>query len=1636
MSGTERRDLIEESAWDGALREAFGAPEDRLDPDRLESSALIGRSRISLAEPDGLAPEDEDLAIGCRVGRYVLEEEIARGGVGVVYRGRDVDLGRAVAIKVLRRNLAGETDLVRRFVEEAQIGAQLQHPGIAAVYDFGLDRRNRPWFAMPLLRGRTLATLMAARGETGGDRVRLVAILVEVARAVAHAHARGVVHRDLKPLNVIVGEFGEVQVVDWGFAKVLGRAEDEAIASRMLELERDLAPADVATVRSGNDAAASLAGAVLGTPHYMAPEQARGQVDRIDPRSDVFAIGAMLAQVLGGETPWGGGSASEAIERARAADLAPLRARLAAADADPELVALALSCLEEDPDRRPSDAGELAAAIERWLEDLEGRAERARIEGAEARVRAAQERRNRRLVVALASLLGLLLLGVGLVWVARTRELDLDRRDAAAAITEARLHLERGEWSAAEAALRRRGFNSADERQRAERAALLAELATGRRRERFREALREARLAVGEPDARVDGLFSAAFAGLGCDLQSEEGRAAAVARLAELPDRADIARGLDDWAMARRHLQRGDEAAFVEVARALDEDAARDAIRRAWRERDADALEALVADGSRSPLEADLLGCALADEGRTTAALTVLRAACADDAREFWVNLHLAALLQLEGENSYDEAHRHAMVAAMRAPESAGVQRILARVHARGGDLARVERMAEEALRDHPQDLEPIQDFAELFEELGRTERARELWNHVLARRPGDPRALDGLSRLDGGPDERGPLAGRGLGPRRRRGPPGQDRPLDPRRFADLRRDLREGSADGRSRLELASMALEVGAPELALEAARSVRSLDASPTPALRRATDIACAALLELGRFDEVEAEAAEVEPRDRDRGRISATLAEAAAQIALLSDLEAGGRGLFEVPDAVAAFQVARRRGRARLAVEIAREADLLARFRVTGRESDLRALAAAAVAATSEYGPEEPGRDEARALARAALDAFLDAADAARGEGAESSRRRGDGLSIEASRWILDQRPGSLPSGGPRPTSTSTNSGAIDGAPPASHRTPLIRLSSLRFETCDDPPAWGRVRLRHSGAPARDVPAGCPGETAVPTETLPTQRRGVSRRVEPVGPAPERMERGPTPSATVALTKEFAMKLRNLASLTAALALALTGGLMAQGGPGGPGGGGGPGGPPPPPPPGAFPPLPAAVIAPPQNPTTSAKVVLGKMLFWEEQLSSDNTVACGTCHRPEAGGGDPRVGINPGNDLVFGTPDDGRNSPGVRRSDALNDYLDDVAFGLNVQVTRRTAPTMINAAFAPQMFWDGRATSTFINPQTGVVSIPAGGALESQAAGPPLANAEMAHDMRNWGQIVAKLQSVTPMKLASNLTPDIQAALSSFGTYPALFQSAFGSTTITAERIAFAIAAYERTLVSNQSPWDLYNAGNPAALTMSQAMGAGIFFGPGQCNVCHQAPLFSDNSFRNLGLRPVGEDGGRFEQTGNAADQGRFKVPTLRNSGLRPRFMHQGEFGTMAQVMAFYGAGGGPFPLNKDPVLALIGLPAMAQVPLADFVQNALTDPRVAAGLPPFDRPTLFSESTLVANPAYGLPTAGTGGFVPQFTADSPSNLGNVDFKVGVRGALGGSVAWLAVSPNAVAQNVSGLNVLVDLASVDL
>jgi eukaryotic-like serine/threonine-protein kinase len=218
--------------------------------------------------------------------RYRLLGQVARGGMGIVYAAEDKELQRRVALKVLEApDTAGE--LADRLMREARVLAQLEHPGIVPVHDVGILADGRVFYAMKLVEGEQLDEHIESVASIP-DRLR---VFLRICDAVAFAHARGVLHRDLKPANVMVGPFGEVLVMDWGLAKILAKSScrDTIAAS---------APSPGGAQGTAETPAATGHGKVMGTPGYMSPEQAHGQVERVDERSDIFSLGAVLRFLL------------------------------------------------------------------------------------------------------------------------------------------------------------------------------------------------------------------------------------------------------------------------------------------------------------------------------------------------------------------------------------------------------------------------------------------------------------------------------------------------------------------------------------------------------------------------------------------------------------------------------------------------------------------------------------------------------------------------------------------------------------------------------------------------------------------------------------------------------------------------------------------------------------------------------------------------------------------------------------------------------------------------------------------------------------------------------------------------------------------------------------------------------------------------------------------------------------------------------------------------------------------------------------------------------------------------------------------------------------------------------------------
>jgi tetratricopeptide (TPR) repeat protein len=343
-------------------------------------------------------------------GRYQFLGALARGGMGVVYRATDTRLGREVAVKVLLDRFNTASGTARRFVDEARVTGQLQHPGIPAVYDLGHLPDGRPFLAMKLVKGTTLEQRLASRPAPSADRGQFLAVFEQICQAVGYAHDHQVVHRDLKPANVMVGAFGEVQVMDWGLAKVLTpfSGEPEATAPEATEPPGT----EIRTLR-GPDGAHTQSGSVLGTPSFMPPEQAAGLVGKVDARSDVFGLGAILAAILTGQPPYVGPDGEAVWLMAVQGELADCLARLGACGAEQGLVDLCRRCLSPKPEGRPGNAGAVAREVARLRAAAEQRARAAELEQAKTQAEAREQRKRRRVQLALAAAVGLLLLGGG-----------------------------------------------------------------------------------------------------------------------------------------------------------------------------------------------------------------------------------------------------------------------------------------------------------------------------------------------------------------------------------------------------------------------------------------------------------------------------------------------------------------------------------------------------------------------------------------------------------------------------------------------------------------------------------------------------------------------------------------------------------------------------------------------------------------------------------------------------------------------------------------------------------------------------------------------------------------------------------------------------------------------------------------------------------------------------------------------------------------------------------------------------------------------------------------------------------------------------------------------------------------------
>jgi serine/threonine-protein kinase len=274
--------------------------------------------------------------------QYSIIEEIGRGGTGIVFRARDLNLNREVAVKILHPEFVDRADIFSRFANESRIMGRLQHPNIANVYECGLTTSGQPFHIMRLVQGKTLGQIIKDVRSSDDGYGQLLNFFARVCEAMAYTHSQKILHLDLKPDNVMVGAFGEIHIMDWGLAHSLDFPDQ---------------------VTRHHDSNTSGANRIHGTLHYMAPEQAKGET--VDERTDVFCLGGILYEILTGQKPYHGDDRIEVWNLARAAELSEVHANLDRCGGNIALIRLARQCLQADPDDRPADASILANEVVR-----------------------------------------------------------------------------------------------------------------------------------------------------------------------------------------------------------------------------------------------------------------------------------------------------------------------------------------------------------------------------------------------------------------------------------------------------------------------------------------------------------------------------------------------------------------------------------------------------------------------------------------------------------------------------------------------------------------------------------------------------------------------------------------------------------------------------------------------------------------------------------------------------------------------------------------------------------------------------------------------------------------------------------------------------------------------------------------------------------------------------------------------------------------------------------------------------------------------------------------------------------------------------------------------------------------------
>jgi serine/threonine-protein kinase len=649
---------------------------------------------------------------------YAVEAELGRGGMGVVYKARHLRLNRTVALKMLLAGAyAGPHDLAR-FLREAEAEAGLQHPHIVQVHDVG-EHDGRPYFTMELVEGGSLADRL--RG-TPQPAPQAAALLATLARAVQVAHQGGIVHRDLKPGNILLTADGTPKISDFGLAR-----------------------------RLQGEAGLTQSGVPVGTPSYMAPEQALGQTNVIGPAVDVYALGAILYELLTGRPPFRAETAAETVLQVISQEPAPpsrLNARVPR-----DLETICLTCLRKEPEKRYASAGALADDLTRFGE---GRPIQARPVGWGARLWR-WGRRNPAAAALVATALAVAGLAVGGgLWLQRqqaerreeaARQEGREAQAVEAVLVQAADLQQQGRWPESRVVLRGApallgGAAPADLRERVRRAQMDADMVTGL--EDIRLRLLEGRRSH-EPDApKGERLYGEAFRGYGIDLTTLE-PAEAAARIRASAIRATLLAFLYDWMF---YWESGaDRARLRAVLDLADDDEWRRRLRAALAVYDAVKREELLAapEARDQPpvLVAGLAGL-LIHGPQGGAARALLHEAQQHHPEDFWINFQLGYLLQ---DQRPQDAVGFLRAAVASRPDSSQAHTMLGRALLGAGDTDGAVSAFRNAIRLNPNRI-GARDLARALAPRGKLEEALTAWEEVLAGDPPDHDPWYGYAQL------------------------------------------------------------------------------------------------------------------------------------------------------------------------------------------------------------------------------------------------------------------------------------------------------------------------------------------------------------------------------------------------------------------------------------------------------------------------------------------------------------------------------------------------------------------------------------------------------------------------------------------------------------------------------------------------------------------------------------------------------------------------------------------------------------------------------------------------------------------------------------------------------------------------